>query len=136
MNNVERGEYMFNNAGVHFEHMLHAYRGEHWNIVVREAQEVVELSLKGLLKLMCIEYPRVHDVAPVVVAELKNKGIRVNENDLDTIKRISRDLSRERAPAFYGEKVYTKKQAEEAKKEAEWMVQMIKELRKELEREG
>jgi len=33
-----------------------------WADVVRESQEVVELALKGLLRAVGVEPPRIHDV--------------------------------------------------------------------------
>ena len=40
-----------------------------WADVVRESQEVVELALKGLLRAVGIEPPRIHDVSDVLMAE-------------------------------------------------------------------
>ena len=36
-----------------------------YNMVVRRVQEAVELTLKGALKMLGADYPRVHDPAPV-----------------------------------------------------------------------
>ena len=33
-----------------------------FNIAVRRAQEAVELCLKGALKMLGVEYPKIHDV--------------------------------------------------------------------------
>ncbi len=33
-----------------------------WNLVVRRSQEAVELALKGALRFVGLEIPRVHDV--------------------------------------------------------------------------
>src|SRR5258706_8014563 len=38
-----------------------------WADVVRESQEVVEITLKGLLRACRIEVPRLHDVSPVLL---------------------------------------------------------------------
>ena len=40
-----------------------------WADGVRESQEVVELALKGLLRVSGIEPPRIHDVSEVLMAE-------------------------------------------------------------------
>jgi len=38
-----------------------------WADVVRESQEIVELCLKGLLRLSNVEAPRLHDVSGVLL---------------------------------------------------------------------
>ena len=43
--------------------------GAGWADVVRESQEVVELALKGLLREVGVDAPRVHDLGPVLRAE-------------------------------------------------------------------
>jgi hypothetical protein len=45
------------------------FDAQSWADVVREAQEVVELALKGLLRISGVEPPRIHDVAEVLIAE-------------------------------------------------------------------
>jgi HEPN domain-containing protein len=39
-----------------------AIEKEDWNLAIRRSQEVVELSLKGALKFLGIDYPKAHDV--------------------------------------------------------------------------
>ena len=45
------------------------FTAQSWADVVRESQEVVELALKGLLRVAGIEPPRIHDVSEVLAAE-------------------------------------------------------------------
>ena len=45
------------------------FEAQSWADVVREAQELVELALKGLLRDSGVEPPRLHDVAEVLQAE-------------------------------------------------------------------
>jgi len=45
------------------------FDADSWADVVRESQEVVELALKGLLRSIGVDPPRVHDVAEVLLAE-------------------------------------------------------------------
>ncbi len=40
---------------------------EAFSDVVREAQEIVELALKGALRLIGIEPPKIHDVGPLLL---------------------------------------------------------------------
>jgi HEPN domain-containing protein len=69
--------------------------------VVRESQEVVELSLKGLLKHLRIEVPRVHDVGGILRENLNIVPLELKKS-LDQIIAISKDLRRDRELAFYG----------------------------------
>ena len=43
------------------EARIHRQEGA-WNLAIRRSQEVVELSLKGLLRFLGLEVPKVHDV--------------------------------------------------------------------------
>jgi hypothetical protein len=72
-----------------------------WADVVREAQELVEITLKALLRAARIEVPRVHDVSPLLEQnrEMLPPGIRPRVEEL---VRISRFLRRDRELAFYG----------------------------------
>ncbi|MEZ5320382.1 MAG: HEPN domain-containing protein [Vicinamibacterales bacterium] len=72
-----------------------------WADVVRESQEVVELTLKGLLRASGIEPPRIHDVADVLLAERDRLPAGVGPH-LDRLADISRALRRDRELAFYG----------------------------------
>lgn len=42
-----------------------------WSDLVREAQELVELACKALLRQVGVDPPRLHDVGPVLLAELQ-----------------------------------------------------------------
>lgn len=77
------------------------FAGESWADVVRESQEVVELALKGLLRAVGIEPPRIHDVSDVLLAE-RQRFPRAIHRHLDTLAAGSRTLRRDRELAFYG----------------------------------
>jgi HEPN domain-containing protein len=73
-----------------------------WATVVREAQEAVELFLKGALRLVAIEPARTHDVAEV----LRQGASRFPGWFRDVAGRladISTDLAGDRGPAYYGD---------------------------------
>jgi HEPN domain-containing protein len=72
-----------------------------WADVVREAQEVVELALKGLLRAHGIEPPRIHDVSEVLLAEGERLPAAL-QPELEALAAVSRDLRRDRELAFYG----------------------------------
>ena len=77
------------------------YERESWADVVRESQEVVELALKGLLRSVGVDPPRLHDVADVLEAERDRLPEAVLRR-LDEIAAASRNLRRDRELAFYG----------------------------------
>jgi HEPN domain-containing protein len=72
-----------------------------WADVVRESQEVVELTLKGLLRAFGVEPPRIRDVADVLLAERDRLPADVRTH-LDRLATVSRALRRDRELAFYG----------------------------------
>ena len=91
-----------------------------WADVVRESQEVVELALKGLLRAVGIEPPRIHDVSEVLEAE-RPRFPRAIQRHLDALAAGSRTLRRDRELAFYGAEdltpsgFYTKEDATSAR---------------------
>ena len=63
MTNEEMAASALRIAGRIFEEAKR-YRTEGtWNLAIRRCQEAVELSLKGLLRLLGLEVPKVHDVS-------------------------------------------------------------------------
>jgi hypothetical protein len=77
------------------------FEARSWADVVREAQEIVELALKGLLRSHGIEAPRIHDVSDVLTAE-RDRFPDVIRAEVPRMAAISRDLRRDRELAFYG----------------------------------
>jgi HEPN domain-containing protein len=88
-------------AGARLRALDTLFDQESWADVVREAQEVVELALKGLLRSSGVEPPRIHDVADV----LRDEQARLPEavrGDVGRLAELSRGLRRDRELAFYG----------------------------------
>jgi HEPN domain-containing protein len=77
------------------------FDAQSWADVVREAQEIVELALKGLLRISGVEPPRIHDVADVLIAEQARLPTQL-QKDVPRLAEISRGLRRDRELAFYG----------------------------------
>lgn len=77
------------------------FDGESWADVVRESQEIVELSLKGLLRSAGIDPPRIHDVSKILLAEGDRLPAKL-QCDLEWLADTSRHLRRDRELAFYG----------------------------------
>lgn len=70
--------------------------------VVREAQEAVELALKGILRQIGIEPPKVHDVGGLLV-EYRDKLPPEVSGRTEALAEISKWLRKEREFAFYGD---------------------------------
>ncbi len=78
-----------------------ALNDKDYNMVVRRAQEVVELTLKGALKILGIDYPKVHDIAPLFLEQLRQKRGIDDPKVLQRIEEISLWLAQSRTPSFY-----------------------------------
>jgi HEPN domain-containing protein len=70
--------------------------------VVREAQELVELCCKGMLRQVGIEPPKWHDVGGILVDNASRFPGDV-QRELPEVAAISRALRKEREFAFYGD---------------------------------
>lgn len=104
---------------------------------IRRAQECVELSLKGMLRLLGVEYPKSHDVS-IVLDRVKTE-VEIPQwlsEEIEKLKKISTKLALERGPAFYGderafippEKLYSEEDAKEALEMATYVLRVAKKL--------
>jgi len=106
------------------------YDGQSWPDVVRESQEVVELTLKALLRASGIEPPRVHDVSPLLIAQRARLPATLHVH-VPELAMISRELRRDRELAFYGSEdlspssFYTEADARRAKGQAVHVVDLV-----------
>jgi HEPN domain-containing protein len=75
---------------------------EAYSDVVREAQELVELALKGMLRFVGIDPPKWHDVGPIL-KEQEHLFPEWIKGHLGQLADISRWLRKEREFAFYGD---------------------------------
>lgn len=106
------------------------YEEKSWPDVVRESQEIVELSLKGLLRYFNIEFPRVHDVSGILEQEL-NLFPEALKVEIPKLIKISRSLRRDRELSFYGSEdltpmdFYKVDDAKLAMEQATWVVQTL-----------
>ena len=74
---------------------------EAYSDVVREAQEVVELALKGMLRQIGVEPPKQHDVGALLLEHRDRLPKEVHE-DLPQLAKASKWLRKEREFSFYG----------------------------------
>jgi HEPN domain-containing protein len=72
-----------------------------WSDVVREAQEIVELALKGMLRAVGVEPPHWHDVGGML-QEHRDRLASIDP-EIDRLAATSAWLRKEREFAFYGE---------------------------------
>lgn len=75
---------------------------EAYSDVVREAQELVELALKGMLRFVGIDPPKWHDVGPIL-KEQERLFPEWIKGHIGQLADISRWLRKEREFAFYGD---------------------------------
>jgi HEPN domain-containing protein len=109
------------------------FKKQDYSDVVRGAQEIVELSLKGILRFVGIEPPKFHDVGALLLEHRDRlKGIPVGE--IRRMAKISKRLRKERELAFYGEidfiptEEYTKGDARSAIRDAQFVVERARKL--------
>lgn len=99
--------------------------------VVREAQEIVELSLKGMLRAVGVEPPKYHDVGRLLLEHI-NRYDEVVSVNLKRASSISKWLRKERELSFYGDidfiptEEYNSKDSLQACRDAQWIVELAK----------
>ena len=107
------------------------YEAGSWADVVRGSQEAVELALKGLLRAVGVDPPRVHDVADVLEQERSRLPTGLSD-DVDQLAAASRALRRDRELAFYGAEdltpteFYREPDAQEARNAARFVVERVR----------
>ena len=101
--------------------------------VMREAQELVELALKGMLRFVGIEPPKYHDVGPLLL-EHGERFTDISHKDLQKAAEVSKVLRKEREFSFYGDidfiptEEYTERDAKEAMQGARFVVDLVKKV--------
>ncbi len=106
------------------------FRDKAYSDVVREAQEIVELALKGLLRHVGIEPPKWHDVSSVLRENKKLLPSRALK-ELDRMTKISKRLRKERELSFYGDEdfipteEYDTADARDAIRDAKFVVKIV-----------
>lgn len=111
--------------------------------VVRYSQEGVEMSLKGILRAVGIEYPKEHEVSMVLMSQAERLPSQITDR-LDYLAKISSKLYDARGPAMYGdedagtppEEIFTEEDAERSLGEAEEVYEVCSSALEDLLREG
>ncbi|MGD0153006.1 MAG: HEPN domain-containing protein [Thermacetogeniaceae bacterium] len=106
---------------------------ESYSDVVREAQELVELALKGILFQAGIDPPKQHDIGRFF-REMRDQLPQHAAREAERLGAISERLGRERNVSFYGDQnfipieEYTRQDAEQALDDARFAYQLAKEV--------
>jgi len=106
-----------------------------YSYVVRQSQECVELSLKSILRVAGIEYPKQHEVSDLLLEKKELYPSWLIE-ELQDISRISKGLMMKRMPSMYGEEtigrpprsLFNREDAESSFKSAEHVYNLAKRL--------
>lgn len=126
MKNISLAEDYIIRAGHRLEAIAVLMAKESYADVVRESQEVVELTLKAILRYSNIEVPRLHDVSDILNREVEKIPAKLRPN-LARISKVSRSLRRDRELAFYGtedltpSEFYHEEDARQAYGDAGWV---------------
>lgn len=107
------------------------FQEEAYSDVIREAQELVELAMKGILRQIGIEPPKQHDVGPLLLEFKDRLPVDVAPN-AKKLARISKWLRKEREFSFYGDidfiptEEYTEEDAKRALTDAAFVLAMAR----------
>ena len=102
---------------------------EDYSDVIREAQEIVELATKAMLRRIGIDPPKWHDVSSIMLDNL-DRFQADQKSDIPKIAEISKLLRRERELAFYGDidfiptEEYSRENAEKAISDTHFVVRI------------
>ena len=102
MTNLSLAQSYFAKAKVRASILKVLHDGKGYSDVIREAQEIVELCLKGILRFVGIEPPKWHDVGPIVL-QYRLKIVSLDQATADKLAAISARLREEREVSFYGD---------------------------------
>ena len=103
---------------------------EAFSDVIREAQEIVELALKGMLRQMGIEPPKWHDVGDALL-EFADRLPEDCREHAQRLAEISKWLRKEREFSFYGDidfiptEEYDRDDAIRAIRDAEFVCEIV-----------
>jgi HEPN domain-containing protein len=105
-----------------------AFHMDNYSMTVRRGQEALELAVKAVLRYLCVEYPRDHDVSDAL-DEVKDKLPDYLKTKLSELKNALKKLSKDQGPAFYGfEKEGTPASSRFNRSYAEKVLNQVREL--------
>lgn len=119
MNNITLAESYLEKARIRLKMLKFLIEEKAYSDVIREAQEGVELALKGILRKIGVEPPKQHDVGYLLLEYRDRLPSDVAEY-VEKLANISKWLRKEREFSFYGDidfiptMEYSKEDAERA----------------------
>ncbi len=133
MTNISLAQSYLKKAQVRFKIMDLLIEEEAYSDVIREAQEAVELSLKGILRQIGVDPPKQHEVG-WLLSEYKNQLPDISAEDINKLVKISKWLRKEREFSFYGDVdfipslEYSLDDAEKAKDDLEFVISITEKV--------
>ena len=135
MNNRKAASLALKRAEVIVSEAASLQAKEVWNLVIRRAQEAVELALKGALLWAGLEVPWVHDVG-VFLRQNRSRFPAEFARQISRLASFSRALGVERERSFYGdeesglppEMLYDELDAVEALEKATFVLEACRQL--------
>ena len=131
MNFAELGKSYIKKALIRFDALLILFKEKDYSDVIRESQEIVELVLKGILRIKGIEPPKIHDVGALLI-EYSGRFKEITLKDIKRLAKISKKLRKEREFSFYGDidfiptEEYTRQDAKKCIEDIKFVIQIAK----------
>ncbi len=135
MTNLEMAKSYLKEGMEIFKEAESFYKRKIWHLAVRRAQEAVEMALKGALRYVGIEVPKIHDVG-ILLKRHRGKFPKGFAQNIDRLASISRKMRKERETSLYGDEetgtppdeIYVEEDAKIALKEGSLILEFCKEL--------
>lgn len=122
----------FDDARIIGEEARESLAKGHYHRTVRKCQEATEMALKGLLRMVGIEYPKSHMIGSVLLSPaLEGK---VEAGVLKKLAAISDQLALDRETAFYGseeesaQELFEQNDAEEALENCNFVLKEVERI--------
>lgn len=130
MSSVTLARAYFKKARKRLRALVTLFEDEAYSDVIREAQELVELALKGALRFVGVEPPKQHDVGGLLLTHRHRLPAPVAAA-AERLADISHRLRKEREFAFYGDEdfiptdEYGREEAAAALEDARFVVSLL-----------
>ncbi len=81
-----------------------ALKEDDYPMAIRRSQECIELSVKGILRVVSIEFPKEHDISDVLISPPWEKigSPKWFVERIEEIAKIMQEITPKRGPAMYG----------------------------------
>ncbi|MFN3245779.1 MAG: HEPN domain-containing protein [Leptonema sp. (in: bacteria)] len=134
MTNLDLAKSYFKKIDARIKVLYIFFNEKDYSDVVRKTQELVELALKGMLRYIGIEPPKLHDVSSLLI-EYKDFFKPEIQLHIDKLAMISKRLRKERELSFYGDidfiptENYTEEDAKQCLEDAEFVHRIVQILK-------